>query len=422
MKKYLLFTALAVFLYSCSGEPSDEEMLQKDQEKLTEEMGGEGLLLYKLLKITVRSANDPKASAHLKGHEKEFLVLAQLMNKMDKKGDLSAADYLRFTTSYNSVREYVKETDEDIFPCFFDAMRAADGKNVKQLSKSEKAKQDAQEHALMCIFMKFGGGFGKAEELYECNEIDSDQFKDSKEKVYLCFFKGMLLFEGGLNYLAEKEFTRNIEWLEDTDNADFREVNILFGKEQFNKKQSKDLALAINYLFRGVDRMMMERKVDDERSLEDLEKCIELTDKIGLSNEITWSISAYVHIKKEEYKKAITDLEKLKKSPYLNEDEKAAIDLAIEQLKKEDAEGASEEGAFDKETISGIVSNSLYGSMSFDDWKKVLSKKKVPYGNGFIEMMETFGKLQKEVAGATDSKKLKEEGKNLWDKTKELVE
>ncbi len=422
MKKYFLFTALAAFLYSCSGEPSDEEMLQKDKEKLTEGMGGEGLLLYKMLKITVRSANDPKASAHLKGHEKEFQVLSQLLQKMDKKGDLSAADYLRFTTSYNSVREYVKETDEDIFPCFFDAMKMAEGKKVKPLSKSAKAKQDASEHALMCIFMKFGGGFGKAEELYECSEIDTDQFKDSKEKVYLCFFKGVMLFEGGLNYLAEKEFTNNIEWLEDADNVDFREVNMLFGKEQFNKKQSQKLALAVNYLFRGVDRMMMDRKIDDERSLEDLEKCVELTDEIDVSNEITWSVSAYVHIRQEEYDKAIKDLEKLKKSPYLEDEEKTAIDVAIEQLKKKDAEGASEEGAFDKQMISGIVSESLYGSMSFTDWRDLLTKKKVPYAEGFMDTMEVFSKIQKEAAAAVDPKNLKEEGENLWDKTKKLVE
>lgn len=74
--------------------------------------------------------------------------------------------------------------------------------------------------------------------------------------------------------------------------------NHFFGWGRLNDEQTHVAFHSMNYLFRGFDRMRMERKMDKERSLEDFEVFLNDMNKLGIQNELVWGITAYLNLKK----------------------------------------------------------------------------------------------------------------------------
>lgn len=420
MKK-LLYTFCLLTLVSCSSEMTDEELLEKDKTQLKEQLDSESVILYKLCKMITRSTNDDKLDEHVGKNKEDFKILTNLFNKVKKDQDLSTGEYLSFASSFKEVHSFVEKTDEDIFPSFFESLKATG--NSKQIFKTGSAKdiQDSQEHALMGLFVKFGGGFPASVSFYECTQIETDKLPDAKARFYFRLYKGFILLENDLKYLAEKEFTDNIVELKKDKSLDFREVNVVFGKEQFNKEKSMKLALMVNYVLRGIDRSMMDREIDHERSLEDFEAGMNLAHELGIQDEFIWPIEAFIYIDKGENKKAIATLKKLEQSKMLSDDEKQIVGTAIKALEKGDSEAAIADGAFDAEFVSNLVSEIGFGRFTEKAEQKVTSSKQYSYIKKKTEAMTKFISIPGGSTEPADSKDAKKDDESYWDKAKKLV-
>lgn len=419
MKK-ILYVFCLFTLVSCSSEMTDEELLKQDKAELREQLDSESVILYKLCKMITRSTHDDKLDAHVGSNKKDFQILTRLFEKLNKDQDFSTSEYLSFASSFKEVHRFVEKTDEDVFPSFLESLKAGNTKH-KFATGKEKDIQDSQDHALMSLFVKFGGGFSGSASFYECSQIETDKLPDAKARFYFRLYKGFILLENDLKYLAEKEFTDNIVELKKDKSLDFREVNIVFNKEQFNKEQSMKLALMVNYLLRGIDRSKMEREIDHERSLEDFEQGIKLAHELGVQDEFIWPIEAFLYIDKGENKKAIATLKKLEKSKMLNEDEKEVVRVAIKALEKGDSEEAISDGAFDAEFVSDLVSEIGFGRFTDKAEEKVTSSKQYSYIKKKTEGMTKFISIPGGETKPADSKDAKTKDESYWDKAKNLV-
>ena len=420
MKKILLLFLLSGLISACANtELTDEELLEKDKAELQSGLDSESVTLYKFIKMVLRSSDDPDFAKHVGKHGKDFRLMTRMFKKMEANKELSANDCWKITTSLKDVRKYVKSTDEDIFPTLLEAIQLQKKKNVRLLSGKAKDVQDSEAHVLMCLFSRFGGGFGKSEILYECSEIETDDFTDSENKTYLQFFKGYIFYENGLMYLSEQEFTRNIEWISSS-NANYQSLGQLFGRNHFSKKQSKDFVLAFNYLMRGIVRMSMEREIDQERSLDDLGKFVELTKDIVEFKDVRLIVQAYIHVKKGENDKAIATLKILQASSTFDASEKEYIGKVISAL---EAGQSAEDSGFGPQFIGEMTSGTLNSKLEKVNWKKEAKKHHMTYLNSAYESMERIESgMDKVKNGASGTgKSLKEKGGEFWDSAKKLV-
>ena len=242
------------------------------------------------------------------------------------------------------------------------------------------------------------------------------------------FFRGFLFFEKGLFYLSEDEITRNINWLNANKEVDLRFTRMMFNWGGLDNTQTHIGFHALNHLFRGFDRLMMERAIDEERALEDFEIFLQDFKKIGLDNELIWGIETYLYLKKEDKEKAIGSLTNLESSGLLSSNEKESIRESIEYLKTRES-GQTLNGVYDKYFLSKIATKYMFSVLSQIDWEQVLKDNDVPHTEEMFDTIERFEDLVERFNSySTDEtlekaeEQLKESGKAIWDKTKSLLE
>jgi hypothetical protein len=428
MKKILFFACIALFT-ACSKEKTDQELLDMDIKAMNESMHTEKVITYKFCKIMMRAGadTDTTASSHNQ-FRKQVVHNAKLIQQLQKTGHLSASQYGGMALDYQKMRSYVIKTDEDIFPTFLDMSNYnnSSGK-IKPLRGKEKRTQEAKEHALLGVLTLLSRDLGMDVSLYECSQTDPKLLQDSEMKSLLLFYRGFVFLDKHFLYLSEKQFSDNIDWLEKHPKADMKYIHGFFETFKWKKDKANMAYLSINYLFRGVGRMMMDREIDEERSVEDMEKFVELSSKLGLSNGLTWTAEAYIHIKHGDNDKAIVALEKLKNSNHFSSAEKKRIQETIDYLKdKDDAEGVLE-SVFDKLFITKVTTGYVFDRVAASDWKNMV-KTHVPHGERIIGTMNSISKVTSSVTEYTSGKAVKEsgndlkkEGEKLWDDAKGLV-
>jgi hypothetical protein len=128
-------------------------------------------------------------------------------------------------------------------------------------------------------------------------------------------------------------------------------------------------------------KALNEDKMDKKKeSLNDMELFLGDMEKGGLDNELTWLVSTYVYVSKEEYEKAVKPLEKLEKSELISEPEKQAIkelNTYIKARKKGSALNViNDKFAFGKITVN-LMSNRLKASKQLTDLEKSKEGKKL---------------------------------------------
>ncbi|WP_238568321.1 hypothetical protein [Algibacter lectus] len=202
----------------------------------------------------------------------------------------------------------------------------------------------------------------------------------------------------------------------------------LFQWGNLNNEQTHIGIHSLNHLFRGFDRLMMEREIDEKRALEDFEMFLKDTKKIGLDNEIVWSVESYLYLKNEDNEKAIAALTKLKTSKLLSSGDKERIDESIEYVKNRKP-GKVLNGVYDKYFLSKIATKYMFSILAQVDWKKVMKEQNVPHTDEifktidnlkvFLENMEKYSSTENLKQTGDE---IKNTGKNLWNKAKALAE
>ncbi len=427
-----LFYVLALFLFSaCSSEKTDEELLEQDRIALNESLVSGKVIPYKFVKLMVRGyASEDTTSAKFKAFKRDSDKLVQKMLELNHADELSVKDYWAMYQVYDQMDEFVTQTDEDEFPVVVDAFRKFwDGtKSTHYFKGKEKAAQEAREHAFLSVLAMASSSLGSDVALYECAETDVELLPDSELKGQLRFVRGFVFMQKGFYYLSENEYSNNLEWLKNNKNLDLTYTINALQLGKFNKEESYTAFRAMNHLYRGIDRLMMEREIDHERALEDFEQVLKDCKKLKIDNEAVWAVEIYVYLEKGKNDKAIASLNKLKKSKLLTADDKALVDECIGYLQKDDSESALKE-VYDKVFMLKIASSFTYNRIKNVDTNKLLKKSKVPNASKIanktrvlenaVEQIDSFsnGETLKEAA-----KKAGEEGESLLEEVKGLVD
>jgi hypothetical protein len=435
MKKIIL-ALLPALIISCSDEnKTDKELLENDKKELVENLDSYKVATYKFGKILIRaSAEKNTISPEFQSFKSDLDRIFNKVVKYDLENpeSLSVLDYISIYRDYKNMEEFIMETDEDIFPTLIDAFNMTYGDSISKQREYLKGKDKVYvqniEHSVLSAIVILSKDLGKEVSLYECSKTHPELLPDSEIKTLLQYFRGFLFFEKGLYYLSEDEISRNIDWLNDNKGVDLPYTRTMFQWGNLNNEQTHIGFHSLNHLFRGFDRLMMEREVDEKRALEDFEIFIKDAKEIGLDNEIVWSIETYLYLKNEESEKAITALTKLKTSNLLSSGDKERIDESIEYVKNRKS-GKILNGFYDKYFLSKIATKYIFSILSKVDWEKVMKEQNVPHTkeifktiNNLKDFLENLEKYSSTENLKKTGDEIKNKGKNLWNKAKELVE
>ncbi|WP_316804812.1 hypothetical protein [Pedobacter nototheniae] len=427
--KNILILSLLLFLFGCSKDKTDEALLELDKKELAANVDYDKILFYKFAKIAIRSSavQDTSMPVYKKFVHESLNLNRTLSNvKPGSKENISVVDALLIYNDYRKVKNFVKNTDEDIFPLLIEGFTANRDslKTQKLLVKEDKLYYQNVEHAVLSMAVLATRDLGRDFALYECSKTQPEHLKDSEEKTLLEFIRGFLFFSHRLFYLSEDGLSRNITWLEKHKDIPLPYTKALFGWGNLSNEQTNTGFHSMNILFRGFDRLMMERDIDEERAMEDFELFLKDADKLGLQNELIWSVESYLYLKKENPEKAISALTKLRNSPLLSNNEREATDKTIEYLKTRNSDSKLK-GVYDKYFIGKIAAKYMFAKLAEVDWEKVMKQQNVPHSTEIFAAVRKVKSLTNAVDEYTNDKavekgknKIKETGSNLIDKAK----
>lgn len=413
--KNLVLLICAILFSACSNEKTDEVLLALDKQKLEENINYDKIIFYKFAKIAVRSnaVLDTNMAEYQKFSSKTQNILATMHQLDTNKKSISVVEALQLYSDYRKVKNLVKETDEDVFPGLiegFNVLYGAPKIDLKTVDPKEKVRYQNIEHAILSMAVLTTRDLGQPFALYECSKTQPELLKDSEIKTLLEFVRGFLFFGNNLFYLSEDGLSRNIKWLDKNEKIPLPYTKAFFGWRNLSDEQTHTAFHGMNYLFRGFDRMRMERKIDEERSLEDFDLFVKDMNKLGLQNELVWIVDAYLNLKRENPEKAIPALEKLITSPLFSDNEREAIQKTIDYVKERESDAALK-GVYDKAFMAKLVSKYMISVLAKIDWEKVMQENNVPHTKEIFAGINKFKVMSNSVSRYTQPSTI-ENGKN----------
>lgn len=430
----LVILLFVTILQSCSKEETDKVLLEKDRIELNENLYSEKVLTYKMGKICIRASvageNVPPEFQQISSN------VASINSKILENGkpnfsNLSVMDYVALYQDYSKIKDFIETTDEDNFPTLIEAINI--GNNGKPISNpifstgNSKIEMQNIEHGILSAIVILSRDFGKEVSLYECSKTNPELMPNNQIKALLQFYRGFLFFEKKLLYLSENELTNNLNWLDKNPNVDLEIVKAIFRWNTMTDENTHLAFNSLNHLFRGFNRLMMEREIDEKRAIEDFESFIQNSQKMGLNNELTAVVESFVYIKQEENKKAIVSLKKLKLSPLLSNDENNEIDETIVYLENRQ-KGDMKNTVVDKFFITKIASKFMFNILSKVNWKAVLKSQNVKNVDQIFEYIDSYksfinniSKYNKEQVIDDTTNEIKETSEGLFEKAKRLL-
>lgn len=424
--KNLIILVCAVLLSGCSKEQTDEALLDLDKQRLEENINYDKIVFYKFAKIAIRS--NAVLDTNNADYQKFSSQTRNIMNTMHQldtnKKSISVMEALQLYNDYRKVKTLVKNTDEDIFPGLiegFNVMYGAPKIDLKTINPVEKIRTQNVEHAILSMAVLTTRDLGQPFALYECSKTQPEFLDDSEIKTLLEFVRGFLFFGNNLFYLSEDGLSRNIKWLDKNEDIALPYTKAFFGWRNLSDEQTHIAFHGMNYLFRGFDRMRMERKVDEERSLDDFDFFVKDMNKLGLQTELVWIVDAYLNLKRENPEKAVPALERLKTSPLFSEAEREAIQKTIDYVKNRDADAALK-GVYDKAFMAKLASKYMISVLSKIDWEKVLRENKVPHTAEIFAGINKFKAMSNAVSQYTQATTIENGKKEITKKGSELLE
>jgi hypothetical protein len=432
MKILPIYCALILLILSgCNKEQTDAALLELDKQQLAANINYDKIFFYKFVKIAVKASavqdtlNDEyqKFGRHLK-------TTVKCLSKVDSgQKEISVTDAFSMYKDYLAVRSYIKQTDEDSFPTFIEGIQAINGDQktiTPLLIGDKKIEVQNMEHAALSMIVLATRDLGQPFALYECAKTQPELLPDTEIKTLLEFVRGFLFFSNRLYYLSEDGFSRNIQWLDKNETVPMPYTKAFFGWSHLNDTQTHTSFHSLNYLFRGFDRLMMERKIDQERALEDFEKFLLDTKKQGIENELTLSVEIYLNLQKGDKEKTINELNRLNKSALLSDSEHEALEKTIVYVNEREPEQALN-GVYDKLFLTRIATKYMLSVITKIDWEKIMKENKIAHTDQIFATIHQAEKISKSVKSYTDGKaiekgkaRLKAKGSELLDGAKNL--
>ncbi|WP_298417890.1 short-chain dehydrogenase [uncultured Kordia sp.] len=422
---HVTIIAFICLLSSCSFLEDDGlTPIEKERLELEESVYSYKVLFWKYMKMAQKAqyVNKDVYPELLPVKEKLGNIenLAKMYNKKSNNDELSALDYVSVYKDFTETKDYIKETDEDILPSILEFNHS---KNKKELTAEEKELYKSGEHFLFSAAAMLFRDLGREIALYEITKVDMEKFPEGEEKCLYRLFRSMLFLEKGMIYLTEEELTQNINYIANNKDVDFTSYYLFLYGKQLSREQAKDVSLSINYLLRGVDRLIIGGE-KEQGALDDFQAFLDIANKLGVQTELTLAIETYLHLKNEDSEKAIVSLLKLKESNMLSDKEKKSIDEAIEYLKDREP-GKVLNSVYDKYFLSKIVMKYSWNKVKELDWRRFMKERGFENADVLFDKINTVREFVENIEKYTTEQGIKEAGKELkegseelWDKAK----
>ncbi|MGS2760985.1 hypothetical protein [Sinomicrobium sp. M5D2P9] len=436
-------------------EPTDEEMLQRDRESLEKSLNGITLDFYKFMKVSLRVM--PVLDTTIEEHRQIKKLNDKFFSSLFKNSTdttyvtglarekINLQDVTEFVSAYLALHKFARNHDEDEFPTLLEGRAMLDGDSLVTMMKGKtvylrpplegEAKENLQsvEHILMSCFMIIDRSrkFSKSILMYECSKSNMKALPGSDLKLWIQMTRGLLYFDQDLLYLSEKEYSENLNWLYENSDEELPITStILFWAPIFTgeyvvparilpQEAAHYAQIITNHILRAMSRLTMNRKIDEERAMQDFEAIIRTAHKAGVKNEVIWSIEAYLYLQQEKTQEALIALKKIRESELLSNDEGKTIDKAIRFLEKREFDKVL--GVYDKYLLNKIMTKYMYTKAKEQDWINIIKKLGIIRNDDLVEINKDISDMLKKVKEEMTEETLKEKGRELKENGKNLL-
>lgn len=373
---YSLFIIIFFFLISCSNDEPDYLSIEKKEQQ--EKIESVIVSFYKGTKVSLRTI--PIVS-HADSNVRVQYPLGALANathihkfgismmdrillfegQKEKPSELSITETFQLYKEFNSYKDALASTDEDVFPSLSSSIMWGAKSNTNAPIK--EVVSASTEHVILSLMFEGLKAIPFSFQLYEIEKANFSDFTEEQAAI-ANIWKGYVYNKGEWYYSSEKELTTAVNW---SDNKD-KEIHVLA------------------CLGRGGVRLKMDTEEKKKLALEDLELFLKDAEDLGMPKDLCASVEAYIAIKQEQPERAMKALEVLKQSENLSAEEKASIGHTQEYLKNREDDKLMN-GLWDKLFIVKLGANYFYKYVQNTTYYKNLHK------DGSTKQMENVSKV-----------------------------
>ncbi|MBA2612401.1 MAG: hypothetical protein H0U95_10545 [Bacteroidetes bacterium] len=276
------------------------------------------------------------------------------------------------------TKEVLLKTDEDSLPTLLaNIFYVFTNSTLIHSTYFPMAYNNNHEHILLSLLWQTTPSAPKDFALYEVYKSDEKDIQDISLRLVYHLTKSFVLFENAYYYHSFDKCNEYLSYMEKNKKL-ISETPVINLKDGFVASEQSYYQLhGMGLIIRALDEQKMKK---EKEALDDMELFLDDAQKGGLDNELTWLVSAYVNINKEEYEKAIPALIKLEKSDKISGPEKQAITELLSYIKTRKKGSAlnmfSDKLAFGKITFH-LVMDRLKNAKQLTDLEKSKEGKKL---------------------------------------------
>lgn len=341
LRHRLAVLALAL-LTACGGcRKTDAERAAEERAKIEQRIRDSNALVpYRALKLTVRArgtGTEPEAVTAL------WNILAETQALPDKAATPEEArrlaeTYLKLAIAFYKAKQTLREHDEDDYPLLWTKLQLASGETP---TSPLPGYDSGMEHLVVGVMLAVLDTADRGNRvpmtdlpLYEFSRATPKPEWPAVLRTASRASRGLSFLEARYHYAAEEELTAYLEEVGQLSDAELdllSDAELLLTLQQGSTaEQKREFLWAMGYFPRAWNRMRLER---DEQAADDVERGLKSLEKLGIENELTWWGWALVHYRRERYAESAASLDKLARSPYLDEPTRQELQARTDELR-----------------------------------------------------------------------------------------
>lgn len=335
-RSILSIVCLALVFSACS---PDESPIVSERKQLAKKLERMDVVLYKTLKLGARGAVDIGIENLSIPEPSELIDSLSVENMLEVRNTVAQVrDSIEFSQVIRiatTQKDWVLETHEDDYPTLFER---AQGDQLLHLADSELPIHwtASHEHLMLTVAHILAKRDVNPLSLYEAELIDEHEFDEDDWAIITHLLTGTQYFLFEWPYLAELEFTRGIDHVEQTN----LQLKFIEGNDQ---QIMQDAYHALFLIFRSFARMSMEDEDKLEEAKEDIMKASLLLEKNTEQELLSGLIAAQNALENDRPEKALKELARAKSDPSAGSSINNDIDDVVGLIQTEEFYQAKED-------------------------------------------------------------------------------
>jgi len=379
---FLFIGCVFISLFISCGKNDDDAARKKEEKKIQSQLNNPKVELYKAMKIALRSTATVGQNPELdKARKSMFNLVGSVLSSTttDKSFEINPLELIVLAKEVYDTKETLLKTDEDSLPTLLgNIFYLFTNSTVIKSTYFPETYNNNFEHIILSLLWQTTPSAPKDFALYEIYKSNETNINDVSLRLVYQLAKSFVFFENDYYYHSYDKCNEYLTYMESNKDMISKTPIISIANQDIVASEQNYYQMhGMGLIIKALNEDKMDKK---KESLNDMELFLGDMEKGGLDNELTWLVSTYVYVSKEEYEKAVKPLEKLEKSELISEPEKQAIkelNTYIKARKKGSALNViNDKFAFGKITVN-LMSNRLKASKQLTDLEKSKEGKKL---------------------------------------------